>query len=177
MPLYKMKAREICMTFYEINNIYFPKEYCYNENVIVYALYAERGKVIMKSTNEASKIVGVSKRTLQYYDDEGVVLVKRSENNYRLYDQDAFDKIWKIMLYKEMGFELKDIKTILSNSDKVSKEYMRLKAEQIKIQMKNLEQILGFILSALENGLPSKPEENSGVTYIERIKQIKEDIK
>lgn len=58
----------------------------------------------MKKTNEVSKLVGVSRRTLQYYDNEGLLDVKRSKNNYRLYDENALERIWKIMLYKEMGF-------------------------------------------------------------------------
>ena len=37
----------------------------------------------MKKTNEVSKLVGVSRRTLQYYDNEGLLDVKRSKNNYR----------------------------------------------------------------------------------------------
>ena len=31
----------------------------------------------MKKTNEMSKLAGVSKRTLQYYDDEGLLQRKR----------------------------------------------------------------------------------------------------
>ena len=41
----------------------------------------------MKKTNEVSKLAGVSRRTLQYYDDEGILVVKRSQNNHRLYDE------------------------------------------------------------------------------------------
>ena len=49
-------------------------------------LYGER-EAVVKRTSEISKIVGVSKRTLQFYDDEGMIKVERSENNYRLYDE------------------------------------------------------------------------------------------
>ena len=75
--------------------------------MIEYAFDAEEGKAVMKRTNEVSKLVGVSRRTLQYYDDEGLLGAKRSELNYRLYDQQALERIWRIMIFKEMGFELK----------------------------------------------------------------------
>ncbi|MBM6852605.1 MerR family transcriptional regulator [Mediterraneibacter glycyrrhizinilyticus] len=39
----------------------------------------------MKKTNEVSKLVGVSRRTLQYYDDEGLLKVEKSSNNHRIY--------------------------------------------------------------------------------------------
>ena len=37
---------------------------------------------MFKKIDEVSKLSGVSKRTLQYYDDEGILPVKRSKNNY-----------------------------------------------------------------------------------------------
>ena len=86
--------------------------YCYHANVIEYAFDAEEGKAVMKRTNEVSKLVGVSRRTLQYYDDEGLLGAKRSELNYRLYDQQALEPSgqgrWLIMcpywLKKEQSF-------------------------------------------------------------------------
>lgn len=98
------------------------KDYCYHVSVIEYALYTEKGKAVVKKTSEISKIAGVSKRTLQYYDDEGMIQVKRSENNYRLYDERALGTLWKIMLYKETGMELKEIKKVLSMSEGEKKE-------------------------------------------------------
>ena len=47
----------------------------------------------MKKVNEVSRLAGVSKRTLQYYDDEGLVLAERSKDNYRLYDEAALEKV------------------------------------------------------------------------------------
>ena len=41
----------------------------------------------MKKVNEVSRLAGVSKRTLQFYDDEGLLPAQRSKDNYRLYDE------------------------------------------------------------------------------------------
>lgn len=68
---------------------------------------------VFKKIEEVSKLSGVSKRTLQYYDDEGILPVKRSKNNYRLYDDETMERLWKILWYKEMGFDLREIKLIL----------------------------------------------------------------
>ena len=57
----------------------------------------------MKKTNEMSKLAGVSKRTLQYYDDEGLLITERTNDNHRLYDREAMERIWEILVYKEMG--------------------------------------------------------------------------
>ena len=100
------------------------KKYCYHVCVIGYALFAERGKAIIKKTNETSKLVGVSRRTLQYYDDEGILVAQRTENNHRVYDRKALENIWRILHYKEMGFELKEIKKLLQATDEEQKIFL-----------------------------------------------------
>ena len=52
----------------------------------------------MRKTKEVSHLVGVSKRTLQYYDDKGLLDVKRDENNYRLFDEEDMNQIWFILV-------------------------------------------------------------------------------
>lgn len=76
----------------------------------------------MKRIEEFGRLSGVSRRTLQYYDNEGILPVKRSEENYRLYDETAMARLWEILWYKEMGFELKEIKNILTVTAKRKKQ-------------------------------------------------------
>lgn len=96
---------------------------------------------MFKKIEEVSKLSGVSKRTLQYYDDEGILPVKRSKNNYRLYDE-TMERLWKILWYKEMGLDLKKIKLILEGvkqetviEEKVTKinNMIRVLEEQKKV--------------------------------------------
>ena len=51
----------------------------------------------MWKIDEVSKLSGVSKRALQYYDDEGILPVKRTKNNYRLYDDETMERLWEIL--------------------------------------------------------------------------------
>lgn len=81
----------------------------------------------MKKVSEASMLTGVSKRTLQYYDDEGLVPVKRSNDNYRLYDREALGRVWKILFLRELDIPLKEIQKILEFSDEEQKLFMREK--------------------------------------------------
>ena len=64
----------------------------------------------MKKVNEVSRLAGVSKRTLQFYDDEGLLPAQRSKDNYRLYDDAALEKYRKthtgsftLQRYKGLG--------------------------------------------------------------------------
>ena len=119
--------------------------------------------------SEASKIAGVSKRTLQYYDDEGLLSVKRMENNHRDYDLESLQIIWKILNLKEMGFELEEIRRLLVQ-DRISfdekKEEIRKKIKDYQLQYKYIEYIE-------RNGFP---EINKKESYIEQIEKMKKEI-
>lgn len=129
----------------------------------------------MKGTNEVSKLVGVSRRTLQYYDDEGVIEVKRSENNYRLYDQETLEQLWKIMIYKEMGLDLKKIKKLLSLTEGEQKEYFRLQVKVIENKIHKLKEQKELVLLVLTQGIPQRllSEENEKITYASQIAAIR----
>lgn len=72
----------------------------------------------MKTISQVAKITGISTRTLQYYDE--IDLLKPSEttdSGYRLYDDEALEKLQQILFFKELGFQLKEIKEILEKPD------------------------------------------------------------
>jgi len=127
----------------------------------------------MKKINEVSKLAGVSKRTLQYYDDEGIVLVKRGENNHRIYDQKALEQIWRIMIYKEMGLDLKEIKRIFGISESEQRKILEQRLHILRSQIEELKEQMEFILLILEGGMPSLPQENQGITYVAKIESLR----
>jgi len=151
------------------------KEYCYHVSVIDYALYTGKGKAVVKRTSEISKIVGVSKRTLQFYDDEGMIKVERSENNYRLYDERTLENLWAIMLYKAMGLKLGKIKQLLEMSENEKKAFYKMYIEQIEEKIKELERRKRFISFIITQGLPQIPDVNFDVTYKSRLAQLMEE--
>lgn len=135
----------------------------------------EEGKAVVKKTSEISKIVGVSKRALQFYDDEGMIKVERSENNYRLYDERALENLWKIMIYKEMGLELKEIKKVLVMLEDEKKEFYKKYVNRIEDKIRELEEQRRFIALIIEKGVPPIPEENSDVTYKGKIAKLRKE--
>lgn len=69
------------------------------------------------STKQLASMSGLTVRTLQYYDRIGLLVPNRiSENNYRIYTSNEILILQKILFYKKMGFNLKEIKRFLNNS-------------------------------------------------------------
>lgn len=115
----------------------------------------------MKSVNEVSKLSGVSRRTLQYYDEIGLLppsVVK--ESGYRQYDDESLRRLWSILFYKELGVSLDDIRLLLENPKEMEKELMRQhkqilleKQSQLQKMMLSVDRILNdeFDISMLRD--------------------------
>lgn len=127
---------------------------------------------MFKKIEEVSKLSGVSKRTLQYYDDEGILPVKRTKNNYRLYDDETMERLWEILWYKEMGFDLKEIKIIPEGLDKDT--VIEEKVNKINHTIRVLEEQKKVIEYIQRYSIPAKSEENNQ-TYKDQIKQIRKE--
>lgn len=131
----------------------------------------------MKKIKEVSKIAGVSRRTLQYYDDAGILSTERTENNHRVYHSCELEKIWQILIYKEMAFELSEIKKLLQLSEEQKKKYLIRQREKIQRQMINLKVQMRVIAFVQVNGFPPKPDKNCGKTYVKSMEELRECMK
>lgn len=61
---------------------------------------------------------GVSVRTLHYYDEAGILKPARTgANGYRYYEEPQLLMLQQILFYRELGFELKQIKQILERPE------------------------------------------------------------
>ena len=58
---------------------------------------------------------GISARTLRHYDEIGLLKPARiASSGYRIYGQHEVDVLQQILFYRELGFSLEDIKTLLT---------------------------------------------------------------
>ena len=70
------------------------------------------------TSNKLSKLSGVSARALRYYDEIGLLKPARVElSGYRIYGQKELDALQQILFYRELGFPLDEIKSILYAPD------------------------------------------------------------
>jgi len=97
----------------------------------------------MKSVNEVSKLSGVSRRTLQYYDEIGLLppcAVKKS--GYRQYDDENLRRLWSILFYKELGISLDEIRLLIENPKEMEKELMRQHKQVLLEKQSQLQKML-----------------------------------
>ena len=137
-----------------------------------------RGKVkgTMKKINEVCKLTGVTRRTLQFYDEQGLLHTNRSPENYRLYDGSTLENIWQILVYKEMGFQLKEIKDILMVSEQNKNCFLKQKTEALQDQMAQISAQIRLIQRIQAEGMPDVPDYDAdGETYKEQATKLRGD--
>lgn len=106
----------------------------------------------MRTISQVAELTGVSTRTLQYYDEIG--LLKPSEltqSGYRLYNDEALQKLQQILFFKELDFKLKDISVILQKPD-FDKIAAFKKQKELLLLKRNRTDRLIQLLDRLEKG-------------------------
>ena len=98
----------------------------------------------MKKIKEVIELSGLSRRTLQYYDDTGLMDNIRTAENYRLYRDEDLEQLWKIILYKEMGFQLDEIRKLLSSDESDMNNLLKIRAASVEQEISDLQRILAF---------------------------------
>lgn len=92
------------------------------------------------ATHEVEDMLNVTKKTLIYYENEGLVKPLRDNNNYRNYSQEDISKIKFILLLREMDVNIEEIKQII-NEKKSIRDVLESKKDMIKKQHLDLEHI------------------------------------
>lgn len=92
------------------------------------------------TTHEIEEMLSITKKTLIYYENEGLVKPVRDGNNYRNYSQEDVSKIKFILLLREMDVTIEEIKQII-NDKKSIRDVLENKKDMIKKQHLDLENI------------------------------------
>ena len=92
------------------------------------------------TTHEVEEMLDITKKTLIYYENEGLVKPLRDNNNYRCYNQDDVSKIKFILLLREMDVTIEEIKQII-NKKKSIRDVLENKKDLIKQRQLDLDHI------------------------------------
>ena len=133
----------------------------------------------MYKINEVSKLTGVSIRMLHHYDKIRLLEPsKRTDSNYRMYNDDDIARLYQILLFKELEFPLQEIKQILDDKDFNRKEALKAQRNLIFKKKQRLERILESIDDTIENlGGETMSKDNFKAFGYEEVKKHQEKYK
>ncbi|WP_442599015.1 MerR family transcriptional regulator [Neobacillus sp. D3-1R] len=97
----------------------------------------------------------ISKRTIDYYTQLGLLNPMRTDSNYRLYSEDSLQTLKLVDHYKKMNMPLEEIKNLIvllnSKTTAVDEMIMKKHVEQISEYMHHLEMEIKELRPILEN--------------------------
>ena len=107
----------------------------------------------MRTVHEVSRLTGVSIRTLQYYDEIGLLPpASHTEAGYRLYDNSTLERLQQILLFRELEFPLKEIKAIVSSPDFDKAKALEQQVSLLELKKEHLEKLISLARAIQSTG-------------------------
>lgn len=111
----------------------------------------------------AAALLGVSVRTLHHWDEIGLARPShRTGAGYRLYTDDDIARVHRVLVYREIGMPLNEIKRLLDDPAVDAREHLRRQQAQLQDGIARMQRMAGAIdrmLDALNKGIRLTAEE------------------
>jgi MerR family transcriptional regulator, repressor of the yfmOP operon len=128
------------------------------------------------TVRDAAERLGVTPRTLKYYEERGLVMPSRSEGRYRLYDEQDLERFGRILRLRSLGFSLNGIvemlKRPLESVEGGRRRYSMDSLQQIRDglaeQVQALDARIESVRRELKEAQALKSELGRDLDYIER---------
>ncbi|WP_260399866.1 MerR family transcriptional regulator [Peribacillus simplex] len=104
---------------------------------------------------ELAEMANVTKRTVDYYTNLGLLKAERSASNYRYYSVGELERLRRIEGYKRENLSLEDIKELLKKEMEAASA-IEEKGLQLKNKMDGLNEELQEFISLIEKDVKSE---------------------
>jgi DNA-binding transcriptional MerR regulator len=115
------------------------------------------------TVGSVARLSGVTVRTLHHYDEIGLLRASgRSEAGYRRYADADLDRLQRILFYRELGFGLDDIRTVMTDGDADAVGHLRRQHAMLLDRIGRLKRMVIAVEKAMEAhtmGISLTPEE------------------
>ncbi|HET7270159.1 MAG TPA: MerR family transcriptional regulator [Rubrobacter sp.] len=115
------------------------------------------------SVGQVADLAGVTIRTLHHYDEVGLLTSGgRNAAGYRIYEASDLERLQQILFYRELGFTLKEISTIVDDPRTDAVGHLRRQRGLLTERIKRLSAMVDAIeyeMEARTMGIPLTPEE------------------
>jgi MerR family transcriptional regulator, repressor of the yfmOP operon len=127
------------------------------------------------TVRDAAERLGVTPRTLKYYEERGLVSPTRSEGRYRLYDEEDLKRFARILRLRSLGFSLHGITEMLKRplepvdgGHRFSTESLQQIRDAIAQQVEALDARIETMRRELKEAQKLRAELSPDLDYLER---------
>ena len=109
------------------------------------------------TVHEVADLTGITIRTLHYYDEIGLLKPTMvTDSKYRLYTDDDLSRLQEILFFREVGFALKEIKSLLGSPNYDRTEALKRHLDILQVQNERIDALISLVKTEIEgNPVPS----------------------
>jgi DNA-binding transcriptional MerR regulator len=115
------------------------------------------------TVGELARLAGVTVRTLHHYDRLGLVRPsERTAAGYRSYDVHDLDRLQQVLLYRELGFPLEEVATVLDDPEADPAAHLRRQHRLLRDRLERTQAMVAAVEKEMEAramGISLTPEE------------------
>lgn len=129
----------------------------------------------MFTVKEVSNIFNISVRTIHYYHRIGLLVpTKINSKQYRFYDDLAVEKLKQILIFKEIGLSLNEIKKIFENEYVNVYSLIKMGMDVLLLKKEKIDNSISLIKKLIKE---ESINENDTYNNLDiKIKEIKDSI-
>ena len=102
--------------------------------------------------NEVESVVGLSKKSIRYYEENGLLSPKRNqENDYRIYGDEDILKLKRIKFLRELDVSIRELK-MLNSCEFTLEECLKSRIEKIEMKEENYQKIKNMCMEIIRSG-------------------------
>ena len=126
------------------------------------------------TVKQVAKLTGITVRTLHYYDEIGLLTPATiTEAGYRLYNDENLERLQQILFFREIDFELKNIKEILDNPDFDKVKALEKHKKLLELKRNRMEKLITLV----DKTLKGEKEMSFKEFDMNEINKVKEEYK
>lgn len=103
----------------------------------------------MYTAGELAKKLGISARTVRFYDEKGILCpVSYSEAGYRIYDETSVEKLQKILMLRFLDFSLEQIGNMMEGDSPDVRQSLKEQEKLLLQRIEHMERVLAAVRQA-----------------------------
>lgn len=103
----------------------------------------------MYTAGELAKKLGISARTVRFYDEKGILCpVNYSEAGYRIYDETSVEKLQKILMLRFLDFSLEQIGNMMEGDSPDVRQSLKEQEKLLLQRIEHMERVLAAVRQA-----------------------------
>jgi len=123
--------------------------------------------------NEVEALVGITKKNIRFYEDQGLLSPKRNaENSYREYGEEEVQTLRRIKLLRKLGIPIEEIRQMLGGTHTVA-DGMRRHLITLERERRNLNQSITLCQELQSMDIPIDTLDTEGI--LSRMEEMEKD--